>query len=104
MDTITWSDRPPTSIADHRPARSALEVGLMVEELKQNPYQFAVYSTHKTRRAARQRVQTLRRSKTFENQPLRWRTQREFPGDTTSRVRVLVAWWPTATAPEEVES
>lgn len=97
MDIDTNSQLPkaardPIPEQSYRPARSAEELAALIEQLKSNPGEWFVYSDHVTRGSARQRVLSLKKSATFAEYPLSWRTMREVQGDPTSRVQVLVSW------------
>lgn len=74
---------------NRRTQKAVLE---LMDVLKANPNRWAIYSTHQTRGAARQRVYVLRHSATFLGMPLEWRTAKVNPGDPDSRVEILVRW------------
>lgn len=84
--------RDPIPEQSYRPARSPQELAALIEQLKAHPGEWFVYSDHVTRGSARQRVLSLKKSATFADYPLSWRTMREIQGDPSSRVQVLVSW------------
>lgn len=93
MDTnLEIASREPIPESAFRPARSPEQLQTLIEQLRDRPGQWFVYSKHRTRGSARQRVLTLRGSATFRSLPVQWRTMRETPGDPTSEVQVLVRW------------
>ncbi|WIC89807.1 hypothetical protein SEA_SAPO_36 [Gordonia phage Sapo] len=83
----TWTEKNPTPTA-----RTPEEVSELLAELEANPGKWAVYSEHKTRGAARQRVHALKSSRVYEGKPLSWSTKRTEPGNTQAPVQVLVCW------------
>ena len=91
---ITWSSEEPTPYVEVPARRTDEEINELVESLQSNPGRWAVFSSHKTRNAARQRLTTLRQSPTYRQFPLTWRTRRTIKGDTTAPVEVLVCWDP----------
>ncbi|AOE44388.1 hypothetical protein SEA_GHOBES_37 [Gordonia phage Ghobes] len=84
---VTWTEKNPTPRA-----RSAEEVSALLQELEAHPGEWAVYSEHKTRGAARQRVHALKSSRVYEGKPLEWSTKRTEPGNVLAPVQVLVRW------------
>lgn len=84
--------RDPIPEQSYRPARSPEELAKLLEQLQGSPGEWFVYSDHATRGSARQRVLSLKKSATFKEYPLSWRTMREINGDPSSRVQVLVSW------------
>ena len=87
-----WSDRSPEPVQPVHTRRTAPDILDLVEDLKAHPRKWAVYSTHQTRGAARQRIYVLRNSSTFSDLPVEFRTIRKIPGDTKSPVQILVRW------------
>ena len=87
-----WTDRSPTHVEPAKITRTADDILELVEDLKRNPMRWAVYSTHRTRGAARQRIYVLRSSSTFSDLPVEFRTIRQTPGDVKSPVQILVRW------------
>lgn len=90
--TAEWTDRSPTHVEPAKIKRTADDILALVEDLKKNPMRWAVYSSHRTRGAARQRIYVLRNSSTFSGLPVEFRTIRQTPGDTKSPVQILVRW------------
>jgi hypothetical protein len=89
---LTKAARAPIPEQAYRPARSPEELAELIAQLQASPEEWFIYSTHKTRGSARQRVLSLKRSQTYEGHPLQWRTQRAVEGDPSSQVHVLVSW------------
>lgn len=92
MDNIDWSKNEPAPDVTVPKPRSTEEIQDLLDQLQANPGRWAVYSTHKTRNAARQRLTALRKSATYGERPLQWRTRRVEPGNVESPVNVLVNW------------
>lgn len=81
---VTWSD--DAELSQHLPNRALLM------QLRDQPGRWAIFSTHVSRGAARQRILSLRKSQTYRGIPVLWRTKKERPGEADSRVHVLVSW------------
>lgn len=88
----TWADKPPVPLPPAHTRRTQDSLREIAGSLQKNPGRWAVYSTHATRGAARQRIYVLRNSATFEGMPLEWRSARTIRGDRTSPVQILVRW------------
>lgn len=72
--------------------RTPEQIDELIESLKSKPGQWAIYSEHSTRGAARQRVHSLKSSRTWVDLPLEWSTKRTDPGNVHAPVQVLVRW------------
>ena len=84
MDDVQWSD--DAELGQHMPNRALLM------QLRDQPGRWAVFSTHRSRGAARQRIYSLRQSATYRGIPVEWRTKKQYPGKNNSPVHVLVRW------------
>lgn len=84
MDDVQWSD--DSELGQHIPNRALLM------QLRDQPGRWAVFSTHRSRGAARQRIYSLRQSATYRGIPVEWRTKKQHPGRANSPVHVLVRW------------
>ena len=89
---VTWAENQPTPLPPEHTRRTQADLRDFIERLADHPNRWAVYSTHLTRGAARQRIYVLRRSATFEGQPLEWRSAKVQRGDDASPVQILVRW------------
>lgn len=91
-ESPTWAKTDPTPLPPAHTRRTQASLLEMADTLEANPGRWAVYSVHRTRGAARQRVYVLRHSKTFAGKPLEWRTAKVKPGNPESPVQILVRW------------
>jgi hypothetical protein len=82
--TVEWSD--DAELAQHLPNRALLM------QLRDQAGRWAIFSTHRSRGAARQRIYSLRQSQTYRGIPVQWRTKKQIPGQANSPVHVLVKW------------
>ena len=89
----TWTDKNPLT-----GSRTQADIDALLDQLRENPGRWSVYSEHVSRGAARQRVIALRGAKMFEGYPLRWATKRVQPGNIHAPVQVLVCWDETGDA------
>lgn len=87
-NNTTWADKPDTTTTGRNPA----QIQQLLAELEANPGEWAVYSEHISRGAARQRVHSLKSSPSYAGKPLLWRTKRTEPGNVHAPVQVLVCW------------
>lgn len=87
---VDWA--PEQSVTERQIAARRINVEGLLAQLKDAPGKWAVYSKHKTRGAARQRVYSLRESASYKEYPLEWATAKEEPGVKDSPVQVLVRW------------
>lgn len=88
-----WAETPPLPMPDTpRTTRTLGDILDLATQLRNRPGEWVVYSDHKTRNAARQRISQRQHAPTLQGLPLEWRSRRLVPGDTDSRVEVLVRW------------
>ena len=90
QESVEWA--PEQSVTERAQASRRINVEGLLAQLQDAPMKWAVYSTHKTRGAARQRVYALRNAASYKGQPLEWATAKVEPGEKGSPVQVLVRW------------
>src|SRR5580765_1556075 len=99
MSTLEFTDIKPVEPNPGRNfVRTAEEVEAILTQLREaherDTEQWAIYSKHKSRGAARQRQLQLRRSSAFKGYPLEWRTCHAETEDQAKPYLLMVRWNP----------
>lgn len=75
-------------------SRSAGGIDAIVLQLQSDPGRWAIYSVHRTRNAAHQRLRKIRASASFQGLPVQFRVRKSRILSANGPAEILVRWRP----------